>query len=1210
MSVNSKKVCSFVMSGILVASMVPSHAFAAPLINVKGTSVSTEKTGEDAYYSVLSSPSLMIEPLDNGSVKAGEYARFNIMQALNPDTDYQEISITHQLGKGLVYVAGKAEINTYAVTTNGKEFFKTPIKLDMTVHSNDTENTLVFTGEGLKELAKADMFEVDYTLGVSENKTDLSNYLNEQGVCNIESFVYTKTSTTQGQVSSQESNKVSVGVSDVTVNDIPKANTNENDNPNQGNTSENNDQDAQKEPKKNDGIFGLFNSLFQQSEDTNTTDKGNNDTNNEKDTSTSLKLVPQEEGTTYETMYESGTSFISNDKTYSFNKDANNKIKYVNTGDTIVLASATGTRIALICTPSSTDVNIDYTDGTLDTSSIETYEKEVEVPRSRNYTKVTADNYKIIGFKLVNGQPSNTKLNAYMTTPDQILDQNMTVSVDASSNNIDTDNTVDVTIDAQSDPVTANVKDVVFDFSGSAFGYLGENNGFTIQNATLSTLGADKDVTNDIINLFTAHPTDAQYTVPDWVIADNNTKFTLKLTLFFPDSSSLKGNILPIKVKTNGTVDRESSINDVNLHPSEQTTETIHVNKPVYSNFGIQTSNKTPSAGDTVQLPVSGNIINGESHNTKLVVDFSHTLPADWNVTASSNNGVAGVYDPDANTVTWDYGTKANGSLISETITIKIPDNTSVNGKTVTSTYTVSGSNADSVSGNTGAGGSSSGGSGQTSTFTVTEPIVNIMKSASNDTEQIHSKDAWVDTENDAETLTVNVGDTVNYTVTAAQTAENAKINNVVLTDGIDDDSFSKGVMIQKNSLRVKAGTEVGLETKEGVVTWTNESQDGQYAQGYTINLDKLEGQANIIVEYTAKAGESTNDQLRGQTVTTTAHIQGTNFVSPQDAVVNVTIASAILANNLYSISDYVEIGDTNAYSLIIRNIDTNKDSIAKNVTAELTLDDNATKLGYKIDPNSINVYSISNGTKTDITTQCNYDTDMETNNTLIKTKTNLPITSTPENQPSSPFPTIAENDTTNTLYYSMLLNTTLQKQKNNETLDETEKEIMSEYLTLTSEENPNTDNLNEQQKAIYNYIKAEKDATSTLDNAILVTYNATAKQVSETALGNTFTNTDITNADNALPQVSEHNIKLIPQAPDPDKTSETYTDPNSPTQTSDKTPTNNTPSKTSRPENTTNAPSESLTKTGDNLALILVTGVLATLVATFILQRKKKHNN
>ena len=440
-----------------------------------------------------------------------------------------------------------------------------------------------------------------------------------------------------------------------------------------------------------------------------------------------------------------------------------------------------------------------------------------------------------------------------------------------------------------------------------------------------------------------------------------------------------------------------------------------HVSSPTVS--GTTTvSNDTPSAGDTVDVVVTPQVDNGSAKNLVTQVTLSDVGGA--TVTADGGGTV------DGNVVTFPAVASASGKLDPQTIHITFPDNGTMNGRKITATATVSASNAKtaqigtqmfevqtpSVSLKTSAtavsskaavdGKTSASDGGTTKASDVTDASSNAQADtpsddASKQTTDGKGGDDTAPTTNPQEkkdaNLVINNGDEIEYNIAVTQGATHAHANNVEVTSALDDYAAKNGVYIEPDTIVVKNGD---TDITDQVTIGLNGSKT--QPSGVTVGLGNINA-GTITITYKASTGKASNDLMRGKKITNTTTLTGTNFSQPDDASVEVEIASAKLTPTMYTNASEVKIGTDVKYTTIITN-NNNDDStsIAKNVYVASAIDSYAASIGVAIDPSSLQILYVEDGKAQDVTKDVTIQWD-GTQGFSVDTSVNLAATHTSE---------------------------------------------------------------------------------------------------------------------------------------------------------------------------------------------------------------------
>ena len=396
-------------------------------------------------------------------------------------------------------------------------------------------------------------------------------------------------------------------------------------------------------------------------------------------------------------------------------------------------------------------------------------------------------------------------------------------------------------------------------------------------------------------------------------------------------------------------------------------------------------SNDTPSAGDTVDVAVTPQVNGG---GTKDLVTKVIIANADGATITADGGDVKG------NVVT--FPPVASDKLGKQTVHIQLPDDGKLNGKTIRVKATAHASNikekeigtkrldvqtpnvtlktsATAVSSKAAVDGKTSASDGGTTKASdVTDASSNAQADtpsddASKQTTDGKGGDDTAPTTNPQEkkdaNLVINNGDEIEYNIAVTQGATHAHANNVEVTSALDDYAAKNGVYIEPDTIVVKNGD---TDITDQVTIGLNGSKT--QPSGVTVGLGNINA-GTITITYKASTGKASNDLMRGKKITNTTTLTGTNFSQPDDASVEVEIASAKLTPTMYTNASEVKIGTDVKYTTIITN-NNNDDStsIAKNVYVASAIDSYAASIGVAIDPSSLQLLYIEDGKAKDVT--------------------------------------------------------------------------------------------------------------------------------------------------------------------------------------------------------------------------------------------------
>lgn len=473
-----------------------------------------------------------------------------------------------------------------------------------------------------------------------------------------------------------------------------------------------------------------------------------------------------------------------------------------------------------------------------------------------------------------------------------------------------------------------------------------------------------------------------------------------------PNDKSLVGQ--PVSVVASASADER-------VTPSSDASATAVVEQPAMAPMLVLDDAK-PSAGDTITFVASGVSHEGDSHGVVLSVELAGLTDAcivEYSDGGQFKDGI----------VSWNIGDVADGeSFDNRWVSVKLPVNTELNGKDISAKGTVSGVNIDDAA-------------LPVCTAQVQTPVIGLVKVAKaissnpsvdgkiadsegnaveNDTVPTDVKtvdDALVtdaDDEGGSEVapiaepdvkpegnLVINAGDSIHYEVTVSQAAPDAAARRIAVVDGLSYNAIKNGTRIVDGTLSINANGKTLVEGEDYTLNWIyadevtlddegNEitpparpdNDEDRQKVGFAVFSANtvLDGVSQMIVEYDVLSGDSRNDMLRGAEIKNSAIVMGGNFDMVGAASVTVSIASATLTPALTTDKDVVSIGDRVTYDLVVRNTDTNRSSIAKNVFISSAFDSYSANLGYLIDKSTLKVLSVENGVATDITDSCVID--------------------------------------------------------------------------------------------------------------------------------------------------------------------------------------------------------------------------------------------
>ena len=394
-------------------------------------------------------------------------------------------------------------------------------------------------------------------------------------------------------------------------------------------------------------------------------------------------------------------------------------------------------------------------------------------------------------------------------------------------------------------------------------------------------------------------------------------------------------------------------------------------------------SNDTPSAGDTVDVAVTPQVNGG---GTKDLVTKVIIANADGATITADGGDVKG------NVVT--FPPVASDKLGKQTVHIQLPDDGKLNGKTIRVKATAHASNikekeigtkrldvqtpnvtlktsATAVSSKAAVDGKTTDSNGGTTKATEASDADASATTTADDTKKTTDGKGSSDTEaatnpqekKDAN-LVINNGDEIEYNVAITQDAQDAHANGIVATSKLDDYAAQNGVYIDPDTIVVKRGdTDITKDVKDSITYIGSKKQP----TGIEVPVGQI-GNETVSITYKASTGKASNDLMRGKKITNTTSITGTNFNAPDDAKVDVEIASASLSPSIYTNAEQVKIGTDVKYTTIITNDSKDSSSIAKNVYAASAIDDYAASIGVAIDPSSLQLLYVEDGKAKDVT--------------------------------------------------------------------------------------------------------------------------------------------------------------------------------------------------------------------------------------------------
>ena len=430
-----------------------------------------------------------------------------------------------------------------------------------------------------------------------------------------------------------------------------------------------------------------------------------------------------------------------------------------------------------------------------------------------------------------------------------------------------------------------------------------------------------------------------------------------------------------------------------------------------------------------------------------------------------------------------------------------------------------------------------------------------------------------------------NNGDEMTYTVTAEQSSSYAVSKNLVITDLLDKNSAYNGVTIDTDGVTVADskgktldGFDVeGIKASDADYADSDDSNDNENSNlsddndnensnsnssdsstaidsdaivGFTVTpSNSLHGVQHIVITYKMKAGDTSNDRLRGKDVVNTASLKGDNFDSPADASAKFSIANATLSLTKEADKATITGKERIKYTITVKNVEDDANSIAKGVVVDDAIDQSAKDFGYAIDTSTIKATAVrSDGTTADITSKCdtkyNDDSgsftmtftdglqavqkskddsgnDEKHNTTFISTKsgaTTMLVDGTDS---------IVFNDKNSTLIATPAGTTYSSSDDDVATIDSNGaiKAVAAGTTTIKATV-PSGD-----EKGTYELkitVVEKQTDVKIVDNAFVITYEGTTEQIADNALKTTITNSVVAHADNATYRTASKDVQFM----------------------------------------------------------------------------------
>ena len=604
---------------------------------------------------------------------------------------------------------------------------------------------------------------------------------------------------------------------------------------------------------------------------------------------------------------------------------------------------------------------------------------------AKHTVKVTVPDTADTGGKSVTATGTITGTNIADTT----LGGNPTVDI--------TPNTASVTITSDKTTVDAGDQMTLSIEAKKLSGHLSNAKLKVAFTMPLSGLGVPTDSTTD--GTVGDNGTSLTYDLGD-LTASSIKKITITIPSDYMKDTSGSINVTAslssdVAADAQGTYDIGGSVTSPTIAEDNDANKIMTISKP------------KPSAGDTIDVDVTPKVNGG---GTKDLVTKVTIANADGATITADGGEVKG------NVVT--FPPVASDKLGKQTVHIQLPDDGKLNGKTICVKATAHASNikekeigtkrldvqtpnvtlktsATAVSSKAAVDGKTTDSNGGTTKATEASDADAPTTTTADDTKKTTDGKGSSDTEaatnpqekKDAN-LVINNGDEIEYNVAITQDAQDAHANGIVATSKLDDYAAQNGVYIDPDTIVVKRGdTDITKDVKDSITYIGSKKQP----TGIEVPVGQI-GNKTVSITYKASTGKASNDLMRGKTITNTTSITGTNFLVPDEANVDVEIASASLSPSIYTNSDQVQIGTDVKYATIITNDSTDGSSIAKNVYAASAIDDYAASIGVAIDPSSLQLLYVENGKVKDVTKDATIQWD-GTKGFSVDTNVNLAAT-------------------------------------------------------------------------------------------------------------------------------------------------------------------------------------------------------------------------
>lgn len=646
-----------------------------------------------------------------------------------------------------------------------------------------------------------------------------------------------------------------------------------------------------------------------------------------------------------------------------------------------------------------------------------------------------------------------------------------------------------------------------------------------------------------------------------------STVVTFDLKLGEKTSKGLVGKTITMSAKANGDNFPEETLNAPSVYVAAPKVSTSMVVKNT-TNTVDSFADAKPSAGDSYSytMTVRQQIADSIAYNTGITVSVTgaKNIGSEANVTdfTAKNNG---------KDFPMTRTTDANGNILfkatadltpSDNITIsfkhKIGESTNkeYNGAHLVASIAIDTANSNATS------------SSQSHSMEVQTPKWTLAKSIDKDV--------------------ANNGDEMTYTITATQSSSYAVSKNFSITDLLDKNSALNGVTIDTNGVSVAdangkplSGFDVkGIEVANAKYPDDDESADDTNKNedaddsgtdssdskdasdgdtfavpddsivGFTVTpTASLHGVQHIVVTYKMKAGDASNDRLRGKKVVNTASLKGDNFDSPADSSASFTIANATLSLTKETDKATITGKERIKYTITVKNVEDDKNSIAKGVVVDDAIDQSAKDFGYAIDTSTITATAIrSDGSKADITkkTDIKYNDDsgsftMTFSDGLQAVQKDKDDSGNDEKHDSTFISTKSGTttllvDSTDSIVFNDK-NSVLISTPKGTTYDSSDDDVVTIDAngaikavgagTATVKATvPSGDEKGTYELKLTVVEKAPEQKI--VDNAFVITYEGTTEQIADNALKTTITNNVVSHADNATYRTASKDVQFL----------------------------------------------------------------------------------